>query len=97
MRSKTHSQVCPNFFEESNGCVFIDDALLTPATKNIVLVLIAGTFFVLLYSGSSPILENPAFVLDLFHPHHAPNSNFWNKLTSPIECTDVINAFLMSA
>ena len=51
----------------------------------------------LLRAVSFPVLLNPGFALGLFHPHHAPDSHFWNKPVSLIEHTEVINDFLKTA
>ena len=41
------------------------------------------------------MLTNPSFALGLLNAYHAPNQKIWNKLASPIEHAEFVNAFLM--
>ena len=84
----------PNLFDEANGHLFIDETPLIPTTKDVILSCIVGIFFVLSHVGNLSMLTNTSFTLGLFHPLHAPNSQFWNKLASPTQHTMFINDFL---
>ena len=74
LSSKIFSQAQPTLFHKANEPVFIDNAPLTPTTKDVILSCIIGIFYILLHTETFPILTNPDFSLSLFHPRHAPNS-----------------------
>ena len=74
-------QVFPNFPDETNVCLLLDDTPSTPTSRNSVASNIKGLFHVLLHSGSLPALNNPEFELGLFHPHHIPDENFGTNLS----------------
>ena len=86
-------QCFPIFFEETNGCFSIDDAPLTPKTRDVILSCIVGIFFVLLHSESFPVLTNQSFAFGLFRPNHIPDKHLWNKFASPIDNAEEIGAF----